>query len=76
MAAAPGGVCMDVSIMLVPHGGYIPRVCFEEQLRHGVEPFGRLLADGASSIGRRLIERQLEFDNSAAVEALKIVPGH
>ena len=56
MAAAPGGVCVDVSIMLVPHGGYIPRVCFEEQLRHGVQPFGRLLADGTSSIGRRLIE--------------------
>jgi hypothetical protein len=76
MSPAPGGVRMGVSIMLVPHGGHIAGVCLEEQLRHGVQPFGRLLANGTSSIGRRLIERQLEFDDRAAVTALKIVSGH
>jgi hypothetical protein len=76
MAAAPRGVCVGVPIVLVPHRSHIPRVCFEEQLRHRVEPFGRLLADGARLIDRRLIEWQLDFDDGAAAAALKIVAGH
>ena len=56
MAATPWGMRVRVPVMLVPHGCHIARIWFEEQLRHGVQPFGRLLADGTSSIGRRLIE--------------------
>ena len=67
---------MGVPIMLMPHGSHIARVCFEKQFRHGKEPFGRLLANRAGLFDRRLIDWQLDFDDGAAVAALKIVPRH
>lgn len=76
MAPAPRGMRMSVAIVLMPDGGDIARVGFEEQLRHCIQPFGRLLANEADLIGRRLIERQLDFHDGPTIAALKVIPRH
>lgn len=76
MAAAAWGVRVGVAVVLVPDGRHVARVSFEEQLWHRIEPFGRLAADRANLIDRRLLDRQLGFDHGAAFPALKVVAGH
>ena len=67
---------MGVAVVLVPDGGDIARVGFEEELRHRIEPSGRLGADRAGLLGRCLVDREFDFDDGAALATLEVVPGH
>lgn len=67
---------MSIAVVLVPDRGHIPRIGFEQQLRHRIETFRRLGANGADLLVRSLLDRELDFDDRSAIGALEIVSGH